>query len=640
MLVPKFLGGDGEAYFAYSFIKQGFKLSTLIYFSAGVKRYGADTFPKAGEPTVLCFNHSNGLTDAMVVIRSCPRMVRFVAKAALWNMPVIGQLVANAGAVPLQRKEDKHPEGQEGEKRGMALAETFQAITDALQRGECIGVAPEANSKARTLLDRPLKPGAALWALEAVFQNLAEEQPFAVKVVPCGLVYMHRGFWRSEAMVRYGEPILVDQKLLREHGVTPSMENPRAPARQNCVEAITSRLEEGLSKVALVVAPSKPPADKSQSLEGDWVALRNGIVAGRLVCQGDTASLLPLASWADLIKHFAQELERERNQKLAERVGSYHSALKGLGLHDSQLREASASSATPTSGVVSRFLASSLLCVFFLLLALPGALLWSPVWALGRCSTGRILKKGLLRTKAGSVERRRRNFDMIAEGNMTFGFVLLSLECIGTATLLGSGWQRATSGSAGQGVVAGLLIIPGLVWIMSPICAAGNTQLLLAVECVAVATVLGTRECACAALVQGLFAGIFALPALLWLTVRLVEEAAASARAALRARALKAAAEAPPREGAQRRTEGQAPLVEGSSESEAPRSPLDSLIQQRREIGEALKSLLPPAPPPLRYSEEQEGSCSWLWRRRKRDWHESVALDEDLDFLPLHAKAR
>jgi 1-acyl-sn-glycerol-3-phosphate acyltransferase len=58
--------------------------STFVFYHT-VHTAGAERLPKHGEPTILCFNHSNGLTDIATLIRVTDRMVRFAGKDTLWD---------------------------------------------------------------------------------------------------------------------------------------------------------------------------------------------------------------------------------------------------------------------------------------------------------------------------------------------------------------------------------------------------------------------------------------------------------------------------------------------------------------------------------------------------------------------------
>jgi 1-acyl-sn-glycerol-3-phosphate acyltransferase len=71
----------------YDVIRQMFRAVAAVFY-ATTETHGLESFPPAGAPTILCFNHGNGLGDPVVLIRKTPRMVRFCAKDALWKTPL------------------------------------------------------------------------------------------------------------------------------------------------------------------------------------------------------------------------------------------------------------------------------------------------------------------------------------------------------------------------------------------------------------------------------------------------------------------------------------------------------------------------------------------------------------------------
>jgi len=550
-------GCDGEALPGYKFIKGGFKLCTFTFYN-GIHVHGASAnLPPVGSPTIICFNHSNGLADPMVMIRACPRMVRFVAKDNLWNAPVIGNLIKATGAVPVQRKEEH---GNDADCHPM-----FGAVTDALEKGQCIGIAPEGNSKMRTMLDVPIKPGVGLMAVEAVFRHMSDDKEaanFAVHIVPCGLVYLNREKMRSEVLVNYGKPVVVDANFLRERGVTS--ESSLREARRACVNDIMEMITAGLESSSLTASPPDPVIEESQTLEGDWRAFGPGITATRIHLPGKTE--VPLNLWAGAVKDFSAELAKPQNRVLSDRVRGYQRALYSIGLPDEFIRRREDVDTKPPG--VSELALEVIVALALLVLSLPGLFFWLPVMALCYSAEGVVVLKGTLKDKATDpikILRCRRNFDTIAERKMTIGFVGNTCVCCAVWAFVWF-WRGFAIG------------VPGL----------------------------------------GFLLGWIALPILMWITIRLLEEASActrSARAIFNLLRLEAKAG-------------------GSSE-------LAALLVRRSELGEALGKLLPTGQPrPLGNVPAQWNARAFfgLKRRYKMDWYESMSLVEDLGFINVHEK--
>jgi len=454
--------GDGEALPGYKFIKGGFKLATFLYYN-GVHCTGADSMPPVGVPTLLCFNHSNGLVDAMMVIRSSPRMVRFMAKDTLWRAPGIGQLVQASGAVPVQRREEHGAEAD--------TTSALSAVLAALGRGACVGIAPEGNSKMRTMLDLPLKKGVAHLAVEAALAALWEggdknAAKSGVHVVPCGLCYLQREKWRSEAMANYGKAIVVDAAFLQRFGLE-GMSVPQAKRTEQygrAVGEVMRRLAVGLEEVTLTVAASERPADGAEALEGNWSALARAVTAGRIRYPGGTN--MPLQDWAGILRQLARQLASDDYKELGKAVSGYQHALNSAGLLDSQ-----AALGPQKSGpgpLVGAALLRALLGIVLLALALPGLAAWSLVLLLCLVKEYRILRQGLLqrepKVEAGSdlppPLRRRRNFDTIAEGKMLVGWLLsylLRLNCCVAVYFCGHAMLT--------GIFVGWVLLPIFMWL-------------------------------------------------------------------------------------------------------------------------------------------------------------------------------
>src|SRR6185503_4225644 len=109
----------------------------------------------ASGPVVLVGNHPNGLVDPVLVAGASPRVVRFLGKAPLFDMPLLGQVLRGLEALPVHRAQD-------GDTRGNV--ETFAAVYAALARGEVVCLFPEGKSHDEPAL-QTLKTGAARMAL-------------------------------------------------------------------------------------------------------------------------------------------------------------------------------------------------------------------------------------------------------------------------------------------------------------------------------------------------------------------------------------------------------------------------------------------------------------------------------------------
>ena len=165
-------------------------ISTVACHSYYRIRVDGARVPKVG-PVLLVANHTNSLIDPAMMVVAAERTVRFLAKAPLFNHPLIGWLVRAVGSVPVYR-------GADDPKLVSQNFESFRDVHAALAEGYAIAIFPEGTSHSASQL-QPLKTGAARIALGA-----AEQTGRAFPIVPLGLVFRDRRTFRSSARVVIG----------------------------------------------------------------------------------------------------------------------------------------------------------------------------------------------------------------------------------------------------------------------------------------------------------------------------------------------------------------------------------------------------------------------------------------------------
>ena len=88
---------------------------------------GADNVPSSGALIVAC-NHVSYL-DPPALGSACPRQLRYMAKAELFDIPLLGSMIASVGAYPVDRK-------------GSTTAAIKRSV-EVLREGGAIGIFPE-----------------------------------------------------------------------------------------------------------------------------------------------------------------------------------------------------------------------------------------------------------------------------------------------------------------------------------------------------------------------------------------------------------------------------------------------------------------------------------------------------------------
>jgi glycerol-3-phosphate O-acyltransferase/dihydroxyacetone phosphate acyltransferase len=177
-----------------------------------------------GRPTIFAANHSNALADVAVMVAKMPEFPHFLAASTWWKRWSARTLFELGGVLPVQRRSDApgpHDNGQ-----------TFAACFRALADNAHLAIFPEGVMNLDPTL-RPLKTGAARIGLGA-----AELGVEGVVIVPVGLVYEDRGRFRSDATVRFGRPIVMDE-WIEHHGHDEFA----------AVAAVTQRLADELERV-------------------------------------------------------------------------------------------------------------------------------------------------------------------------------------------------------------------------------------------------------------------------------------------------------------------------------------------------------------------------------------------------------
>jgi len=299
---------------------------------------GIENVPSEGA-VIFAGNHPNALMDGFLLIAKCGRWpLHFMANAKLWEYRLLVPMLNAVGAVPVYRREE-HDGAVDNQK-------AFEKLYEVIEAGDCMGIFPEGVSHVESQLIR-LKTGAARIALSVTARGKT-----GVKIIPCGLNYIHRHRFRSQVLIEFGRPITIDDDLLRKY-----QEN-----EQDAVRELTENLTTALTNVTLN-AP-------------DWRTLRFVQTARRLY-KPASADLGP-GEYVELSRRFVDTylLAKDDPEMLAFRdeVENYQARLDMLDLKDHQLRQP-----VTISRTFRKVILRSITMLALLPLAIPGALLHLPV---------------------------------------------------------------------------------------------------------------------------------------------------------------------------------------------------------------------------------------------------------------------
>ena len=142
-----------------------------------LKVINKDNVPKEGA-YIICANHVNML-DALAVVSTNKRKVRFICKESMFKKKVFGWALKLADTIPLNREKND--------------LESMKRTIKGLKNGDLLGIFPEGT---RNGMDKNLKAknGAAFFALKC-----------GVKVIPLGIQGSFKAFTKVKLI--YGEPL-------------------------------------------------------------------------------------------------------------------------------------------------------------------------------------------------------------------------------------------------------------------------------------------------------------------------------------------------------------------------------------------------------------------------------------------------
>jgi len=313
----------------------------------------------------------------------------------------------------------------------------YATVVAALRSGDCLGFAPEGVSRFLPYMESPLKLGAARIALEAVRKAAAAgDASFTVRLAPVCLTFTHREKFRSNACMRYCEPIAVDASVIARH-TQPNGEFDESGAAHELTDALNAAMVSSTinasdwetAKLAITAARLHLALSTDLSLElylsllRAWAALLDVVSDGqRLACTSKyTEGTSTERALAPRPPAPAQQTEKVGTARDALR--GYQARLDSLGITCEHVRHAARDGPKPAARVLGALLCAASLALAYLGVSLPGLLVWSPVWAyLKRCERS-LLAKG------------PRWADSVAEMKMMVGGLVLPAAALGCAAL-------------------------------------------------------------------------------------------------------------------------------------------------------------------------------------------------------------
>ncbi len=198
---------------------------------------GGENIPETGG-CVLAVNHISHLDPLTCAhfVYAWGRIVRFLAKAELFDVPVLGRIVKDAHQIPVYRMTTD-------------ASSSFRAAVEAVQRGECVIVYPEGTiTRQPDLWPMTGKTGAARIALSADVPVIPVAQWGAQRILWPYTKWPHL-FPRKTIAMTAGSP--VDLEDLRDQELTPAL-----------LREATNRIMDGVTRLLEEIRGEQAPAER------------------------------------------------------------------------------------------------------------------------------------------------------------------------------------------------------------------------------------------------------------------------------------------------------------------------------------------------------------------------------------------
>jgi len=181
----------------YAFVRNVFVGPALHLYYRNVDIIGAKDVPNT-DPVIFTPNHQNALMDALAILCTKDRQPVFVARADIFQKPLIIAVLHFLRILPIYRKRD-------GGNASDNNQDTFDLIPKILNSGQSVGIMPEGtHTKIKRL--QMLQKGVFRLAMQA--QEKHGSSPM-IKIVPVGIEYTSTNKFRSDVMIKYGKSIEV-----------------------------------------------------------------------------------------------------------------------------------------------------------------------------------------------------------------------------------------------------------------------------------------------------------------------------------------------------------------------------------------------------------------------------------------------
>lgn len=344
---------------SYALVRLLFRFVLKIFYGTIVVE-NVDLIPETGRPCIVCANHSNSLTDALLLVTSIPthrrNMLRLTAKATQFGRRTFTSwLIESAGTVPIKRRKD-YIDGKADN------SDVMEKLMQALELGDAACMFPEGMSRYHPTI-APLKTGVARLVSDVLSRN-RDNPEFEISVQTCSITYMHRQHFRSDVLVTFHSPLIFTPK-----------DNPEllTPVDFANIRTLTSTIQEKIASGTLD-SPS-------------WDLIRTAKLAARMYAPLGT--MMTLGDHVRIIRTFLEGFKAVDGESTPEKesgiqelrelqadLKSYQDQLAKWAIKDDRIRRP-----LPRRTILSRLLVRLTWSLCLFVISLPGLVLWVPIFA-------------------------------------------------------------------------------------------------------------------------------------------------------------------------------------------------------------------------------------------------------------------
>ena len=296
----------------YWLLQRYAKLAIHLYYKK-IKVVGMENIP-AGQPVILAPNHQNALMDAMAIVCGNKYQTVFIARADIFNTPLVIAILTFLKILPMYRMRD----GAENLKKNDEIFE--QTLNILRRKSSPIAIFAEGNHGEYRRL-RPLVKGIFRMAFKA--QEDYGTDP-GVKIVPVGLDYGHYQKFRSTLLLNYGKPVEVSEyyQLYKENNALG-------------INALKNRLSEEMKKYMIHI-----PSETNYQLYMDLRIVFNDNMREKLGISGHRQWDKFKADQKMIsVLNTYEEKEPEKVKTLNSKMQEYMTGLNEMNLRDWVLKK-------------------------------------------------------------------------------------------------------------------------------------------------------------------------------------------------------------------------------------------------------------------------------------------------------------